>query len=87
MCAPRQSAHEPENVKVDLLPPSHMDERGSRGSSRGFEYISVGKDGKQILRLSPGEAWSAKRVTVGEGAVPMIGVFSDVSVRNCLDRL
>lgn len=85
-CAP-QSARQPENIKVDVLLPSHMDERASCGGSHDFEDISVGKDGKQILRLSPGEAWSAKRVTVGEGAVQMIGVFSDMSVRNSLDRL
>lgn len=74
-------------AELDLLAPSqHVDER-STSRTHMLEHISVGDNGRQVLRLSPGERWTARSLTVGDGAVQLIGTFSDTSMRECLDRL
>lgn len=82
----RQASASPA-VELDSFAPSqHADER-SASRTHVLEHVSVGDHGRQVLRMSAGERWTARSLTVGDGAVQLIGTFSDTSMRECLDRL
>lgn len=76
-----QQAGESGSVEPEGFAPFHLGGPAcSSGKKHVLEDISVGADGRQILRLPTGVAWTAKRITAGERAVQMIGAFSDKSM-------
>ena len=83
---PEQAGGE-DSAKLGAFTPPDVFGPISSDGTHVFEDISVGDHGMQILSLPATQGWTAKRVTAGERAVQLVGSFSYVFIRDCLERI